>query len=266
MKQLDRYKLRGFEVTGGERVIPAVIDAYMQETACHQLEALGIDDVKMHREDKQAFIISRMSLEIYGGIPVDEEIECSSWYSVGRAANFPRSYEFSAGGEVKARGYSNWALLDIDKKKIIRNKDYGKLSDELAEERAVLALPDKFRIPAEAELTLVDEFKVGYSMTDINRHMNNVKYVNPMCDNIPEIRDRVIKGFSIHYAHEAVEGEKLDVYVSQAFTCNFASKIVEDELIEKLYAEDDEIFYVRIKSGDEVKTDSMWVVSKPNGK
>lgn len=245
---------------------PGVIDEFMQELAGEHFDALGHDDTKMHIEDQKAFIISRMTVELYEEVEIRTVVDGYTWVSEGKAANFPRNYEIQQDGVVKARGAAVWALVDLANERLIRAKDFdiGSNFDEpVEEEKVVMGLGEKFRIPKDAEFTEVDDMKIQYWQTDINRHMNNVRYIDPMWSAIPGIEDRKTKAFSIYYQHEAAYGERVKVSVSQAYPCDIEVDTELAGLINNNYSpETDEIFYVTLSADDGIRTQSMWVVSK----
>lgn len=257
----ETFKIRSIEASNRWTARPSVVLDIMQETAGGQLEHIGIDDVKMHEEEHKAFIISRMTLEIYGSMPPASYIDARTWFTVGKAANFPRNYEIVLDGEVKARGLCNWALVDTENKKLVRYKDYP-LPEEHAEEKLELGISDRFRIPKDAEFTEVSSMKVEFWQTDINKHLNNVRYVDPMWSCLPDIENRDVKAVSIHYMHEAVRGENVRIMVSNPYPCDIE---VEGEggVIDNHYSPlTDEIVYVRMETDEETKAEAMWILTK----
>lgn len=241
---------------------PGVVDEYMQEMAGIHFGQMGNDDVKMHEEDKQAFIISRMTVEMYKDIPTESVIDAFTWVSEGKAANFPRNYELQLDGEVAARGLAAWALVDLDKGRLVRysDSDFGK---GIEEEMVALGIREKFKVPKDVEFTYVDDIKVQYWQTDINEHMNNVRYVDPLWCAIPKISKRRTKAFAIYYKHELAYGDTAKVMVSQAYPCDIKFNPELEGLIDNNYSpETDEIFYVNIVGEDGIRTQSMWIVSK----
>lgn len=261
MRYNEQFKV-GIMQSNNDLARPAVLDEFMQELAGNHFSALGYDDNKMHFEDHKAFIISRMTVELYRTVPVAAELDAYTWISAGKAANFPRNYEIQYEGEVAARGLSSWALVDTENKKLIRVKDFpfGVGSEE---EKAVLGIPEKFRTPKDVEYTKAFDMSIQYWQTDINRHMNNVRYVDPLWSAIPDIAKRETRAFSIYYQHETVEGECATIKVSRAYPCDIEVDTEQEGLINNNYsAETDEIFYVCLEVDGEVRTQSMWVVSK----
>lgn len=258
----DSFKIRTIEASSRNTARPSVIVDILNETAGGHLDALGINDVEMHEVDKKAFIISRMTMEIYDKIPAGSPVDVNTWYSIGKAANFPRNYQMVLDDKIVARGFSNWALIDTDNKKLIRYKDYDDLSDELAEEKISIGIPDRFRIPAEAEFTQAAAVTVALWQTDINNHMNNVRYIDPMWSALPDIAERDVKAVSIHYMHEAVVGDTLKVMVSQPFPFDLDTACDEGTISNHYSAETDQIVYVRMETDDEIKVQAMWILTK----
>lgn len=258
----EQFKIRTIETSSRHTARPSVVVDILNEVAGAHLAAIGVDDVAMHEVDRKAFIISRMTLEIYDKLPAGTHVDTNTWYSVGKAANFPRNYELLKDGNVAARGFSNWALVDIDSKRLIRYKDYDDLPDDLAEEKISLGIAERFRVPAEAEFKEVATTKVELWQTDINNHMNNVRYIDPMWSAIPEIDNRDVKALSIHYQHEALVGDELKIFVSQPFPCDIEALEDENTISNHYSPETDEIVYVRMETEEEIKIQAMWILTK----
>ncbi len=257
----ELFKIRTIEASGRKTARPSVVIDLMQDVAGGHLAALDIDDEEMHEVDRQAFIISRMALELYERMPATSKVDTRTWYTIGKAANFPRNYETRVDGEVTARGFSTWALVDIDSKKLIKYKDYG-LPDELAEERLTLGIPDRFRIPKDAIFEEAGEMTVELWQTDINKHLNNARYIDPMWSNLPEIEKRDVKALSINYVHEALKGDTLKIMVSQPYEFDLVVNEGEDVISNHYSRENDTIYYVRMETEEEVKAQAMWIVTK----
>lgn len=242
MKYTENYRVRLTETDARGRIKPSAIIDIMQENAMGAIAEIKHSNREMHEKDGKAFIISRMTVELDGVIQEGDNIEAITWAAHGKAASYPRCYEFKLGDKSVVRGIGMWAMVDIASKKLVLHNEY--YEDSSFEEDAItLGVPDRFRIPSELEMNESNRLRVTYSMTDCNGHMNNVKYVDPMWDAIPNIATRTLKSFSIRYAHEARLGDELIV--------TWASEPGEDGI---------DTYYVRLSTEEGMKAESKWVV------
>lgn len=207
------FQTRAYELDMNGALKPSQMFQYLQETAEHQLREQDLDYVEMYKTERKAFILSRMGVEIYRPLYRHAKVKTHTWISEGKAANFPRSYDMFCDGEPVAKSFSNWALVNVDTKKLIKNKDYDTGAYPHGEP-AELEIPARFRLPKEIDFHKVQDVGVGYSTTDINRHMNNAMYLNYFYDHIPNVENRFITSINIRFLHEAPLGEKFTIFMS----------------------------------------------------
>ena len=68
------------------------------------------------------------------------------------------------------------------------------------------------KITAKENMTVVDERTIHFSDIDANGHMSNARYGAYIMDCLPpEFQQKDIKDFRINYAHEAKEGDRLQL-------------------------------------------------------
>lgn len=213
MKYREEYTVKSNDADIHNELRPTQLIQYMQETADHQMRDQDVDYVKMHFELRKAFVVSRMSVEVLEPIGMYDKIDAATWIIEGRAANFPRAYELAVGGKTKARAMSNWALLDIDTHRLVRNNEYD-MSPYARDEEPELMIPTKFRIPRDVELKEADRVRVGYSMIDINRHLNNAMYADMLHDRIPDVDKLCVTSINLHFQHEAPYGSEVTIRMS----------------------------------------------------
>lgn len=162
----------------------------------------------------RALMVSRMDIEILQPPVMDEPVTVCTWPSLPRGAVINRCYEMYRGEELLARGYSDWALVEIQTRKILRMRD-----DTFPNYRygdSVNFFGKKLHIDKEtaAAMELAGVHKVTLRDCDCNGHVNNTYYVDILCDYIPELYDyehhRVNK-VRIHYAKEAPLGSDISI-------------------------------------------------------
>lgn len=185
---------------------------FMQEAAyCHMyFYPPTLDDL---RAENKAFVVSRLSMSIYAPLYACEEITVQTWACESKGASFPRCARILRGDEVVAELSSVWALIDLDKKTILRADAYQ--ASYTCEEPIELDLPSRVRVPRDTELTLAGEYTVSYNDVDINKHINNTHYPDIICCFLPKLDGRRVIKFAISYLREAPLGEQIKVYTSR---------------------------------------------------
>lgn len=214
MKYSEHYTVRSYETDLNGSLKPTQLIQYMQETADHQMRDQDVDYDSLFYREHKAFVVSRMGVEIFAPIGKYEEIESRTWHAAGRAANFPRGYELLREGEVVAHAMSNWALVDTETGKLVMYRDYD-MSGYAKDEPVELSIPSRVRLPRDASFREVDRLRVGRSLIDVNRHMNNAMYANMLYDYIPNAEDYFITSINIRFLREARYESEMTLYATE---------------------------------------------------
>ena len=154
-----------------------------------------------------AMIMNRLTMHFLKPIDRGDELEVSTWPCEAAGFVLPRNYEIRRGGELITQAESTWALVDLATRKLLR-------CDSIDLSRYVYGERQEFRydaVPRGAELEDAGTFPVLYEFCDLNRHMNNTRYLDMLCDFVPGIEDRTLKRLTIHYRNEAPFGSTIRV-------------------------------------------------------
>lgn len=212
MKFTQQYTVKWHDTDASRRMYPSGYLVYMQETANLHLKAYGIPLDTLRDEKGLAFLLSRITVRIAQPLYAYDNIEVQTWICKSRGLHFGRCYCILREGQVVAEAYSDWGLMDLKAKRLLRSGefDYGFAPDE--------PLPAEFskrvRYPSLDCMEPVGERKIVYSDIDYNGHMNNTRYPNLLCDFTPNIENRRVTGFSLSFLHEAALHHTLKVYRS----------------------------------------------------
>ena len=195
-----------YDLTSRGFVRPSALLRRLQEIAGRDLDSYGIsyDDL---RGRNMAFVVSKLALvfdrPMYEQIPY--KIRTSAQETHG--ATFPRSFVIEDEEGVVARANTLWALLDFEKRSLLRATalgddlpSYPDLSRGLVCERLGRmrdAVPD-----------YTDQRKIYASLLDRNCHLNNCNYSDLATDLLP-IEDGQVKELHITFQKEARLGDVL---------------------------------------------------------
>ena len=199
-------RFEGYELDSNGCVRPSAIMRRMQQCAMEDLLSYGITDSSM-RANNMAFVVSRMALRFDKPIASGKELRLRTSANPTRGVTFPRSFEIKEGDETVFRCYSLWALLDLEKRMILRPsalKDEFGVSEVLCGELSC----ERLLRPKEQAPVYTDTRKVYASLLDQNKHLNNCNYADIALDLLPPDVTG-IREIQIAFQHEAYLGEEL---------------------------------------------------------
>ena len=229
MLYTETYHVRWHDTDANREMRPSEVLAYMQECANHQFRTHAKTLDKMRDEDGVGFILSRIAIDFLAPICAYEQIEVRTATVQGRALCFPRRFEMLRDGELVARAMSQWAMVRVSDRALLRvNEAELSFGDEPEIE---VSAPIRFRAPRELVFEQVGERRIGYADLDYNMHMNNTKYPDTVCDFLPDPLGLRVTGMSLVYHREAAYGDLLAVERATDGEGNFYIRTKKDGVI-----------------------------------
>lgn len=205
----EDYRVTALDVDMTGTFRASAMMRYMQETAYRHMAGTGPTEEEL-RARGQAFLLSRILLEVHGELRHGDAFTLKTFAEQSRGISFGRVFLiYSADGGLVAEARTVWVLYDFGERRIMRvdsiDTRYG--SEPPLEE---IALPRRLALPAEAELVPCCVRRVDYPDVDVNGHMNNTVYADFLCGNVPEIRagEARVSSLYINYSNESkLDGE-----------------------------------------------------------
>ena len=234
MKYVEKYNVRWHDTDANREVHPSGVLMFMQETGNRQFEAADRPLDLIRDEDGVGFILSRIAIEMLQPIHAYEDIFVETFTCAGRGYTFPRGWEIKRRGKVVARAMSQWALVRVADKSLVKAEDFPMSFGD--EPEITLGMPLRFRLPKELCWETVGERTIVFSDIDYNMHMNNTKYPDRLCDFLPDPAHTRVIGVSLAYCKEAAYGDTLRVERAEAA---------------------DGVFYIRTRRGEETCLEAM---------
>ncbi len=133
-----------------------------------------------------SWILSDWQVKIIKRPVYSEELKVETWGRDFQKAFTYRDYRvLNSKGELCIIATSKWALMDVNKRKIVRLTDeiknkYNPDDDSVFEERTI----SKTEIPS--EFTNEYEYTVGRKDIDVNNHMHNTYYLTLAFEALPQ--------------------------------------------------------------------------------
>ncbi len=225
MKWTDTFSIRFHDTDASGIVSPAVALRLMEEAGNHQIicQHPTWDELA---ERGQAFLLNCLRIQFYQPIRAYDNISVHTWACESKGVFFTRCYDITRSDETVAEVNSIWAMVNLADRHIYRVNEVELQYDTDAP--LVLNKPAQTRIPSGVALEKIDEHTVRYSETDYIHHMNNTRYVDMLCDYIPEIASCFVSSIGIKFKAEAPLGEKLTVYRGRVENTYYFRTVRED--------------------------------------
>jgi len=225
MKWSEKYRINTHDTDFNRVVSASGIMRYMQDSSNYQMEGESPSYNELF-DSGLAFVLSRLRLSIYSPLYSHDEITAETWACESHGVSFNRCYRIMKGDSIIAEAVTVWGLLDMNTHRLRRvdSVELGYSMDEMLE----LDSPARMRIPADANLVLVGEHRVGYGEVDINRHLNNTYYPDMFCDFIPEMEGNRVTSMGVSFVSEAPRGENLKIYMANYDGTYYFRSVKED--------------------------------------
>lgn len=188
-----------YDLSASGVVRPSAILRRLQEIAGRDLDSYGISYADL-RSRNMAFVVSKIALVFEKPLKEMTPYKIRTSAQETHGATFPRSFVIEDADGVVARANSLWALLDFEKRCLLRASalgddlpSYPDLSDGLVCER-LGRLKD-------AQPCFTDHRRVYASLLDRNCHLNNCNYADIATDLLP------MENFSVKEIHITFQKE-----------------------------------------------------------
>ena len=210
MKYSIDYTTRWHDTDAERNVRPSAALVYMQETSNRHVADSGMSLDELRDQKALAFILSKIRIVFHRPLHAFEDICVETFTCPSRGYSSVRGFRILSGDEVVAEADTNWALVDINEKKLCRMEESGYIFED--EPPLSLDIPTRTRASAEITMTEIGKRAIVYSDLDYNMHMNNTRYPDMLCDYLPIEKVGHIKGMTLSYLHEAAYGDTVTVY------------------------------------------------------
>ncbi len=226
MKYQENYNVKFHDTDVNEVIGVSQLLKLMQETSMRHMRARKPSYEELFN-DKKAFVLSSIRLEIYNQIYAYEDIVAKTWACPSRGFSFLRSYSIEKNGEIMAEANTAWALISTEAKRLYKVTDVD-LSNYDTEEALTLENPLRIRIPTEAKLSLAGEYTVRYTDTDLNGHMNNTNYPDMLINCMANPDKMRVKSIAISFISEIKRGDSVKIYTVKIDGKHYFRSVKED--------------------------------------
>lgn len=191
-------------------------------TYCQDIAGLHSENLNMGREvlyNKYGIIwvLVRVRVDVLKYPKWKDTITIETWAQNPTRLGFDRDFLVKdKQGQVVARAVSTWVLIDMETRKLKSPKSIDISYPPIIEERAIDCKLGGLK--GSGQLELVYKRPVRYSDIDINKHLNNAKYLDLIMDSfsLKEHEDYLVKSLEINYSKEALPGAIISIYMDRS--------------------------------------------------
>jgi len=206
-----QLKVASYDLTtAGTISIPAILRG-MQQAAHEHASILGVGYHQLGQQNI-FWVLHAITLEIKKLPSMDEICIIETWPRCLDKLLTSRDFTISHGDQVYVRATSQWLMVNSETKRLVRPAPHLTNMPFEPQRKAIsdpIEQPEPFNYSSPCEIR-----KVRYSDLDINRHVNNTRYVEWLLDTL---HDRIpqttpIKKITLHYLSEFTEGEEAAIH------------------------------------------------------
>lgn len=212
MAEITTYKnmVQPKSVDFTRRASVASIIGYMLDVAGEDAERKGFG-ISALDSASNTWVLSRLAVEVTAQPKQYEEIDIDTWVNEFNRLSSTRNFRIHRGAECVAKGVSQWCMLNMESRQVV--------DMSLLKETYMQAMVDDLSpIPSPARLRPITPVgnasrPVVYSDIDFNRHMNTMRYIDLIFDNVPLELIEQNNGLRIdlNFIAEARYGETLTI-------------------------------------------------------
>ncbi|MBQ3075529.1 MAG: hypothetical protein IJC26_05625 [Clostridia bacterium] len=173
-----------YDLSSDGVVRPSALLRRLQEIAGRDLDSYGISYADL-RNKNMAFVVSKIALVFERPLTEETPYVIRTAAQAAHGATFPRSFVIEDDKGVVARANSLWALLDFEKRSLLRASALGDDLPDFPDLSGGLVCERLGRVK-DAEPDFFDERRVYASLLDRNCHLNNCNYADLATDLLPD--------------------------------------------------------------------------------
>lgn len=204
----EQFKIRASEIDFDQKATLPAICNLLQEVAGNHARELEFDITDLQKNEL-TWVLHRLNVEMDGFPDWRETITIKTWPSSGDGLRAYRDFIILGedGGTI-GRCLSYWLMMNMETRRPIR---IPKKILQMAPKNTEHVLPiNKMEFPGMEKVDSSQLFKVRKTDLDLNRHVNNVRYIEWALSCLPD--NASAHQIDITFLAEAVLG---DVVVSQ---------------------------------------------------
>jgi medium-chain acyl-[acyl-carrier-protein] hydrolase len=211
----EEVRVRSYDVTPqGTASVLALAD-YFQEAAGQHAAELGVS-VEDLQENGQAWVLARLQMQMDRLPRRNETITLETWPSGLEGAFAHREFVVRDGTDtVLAGGTSRWFVIDVERRRPVRPPRA--LYDINVPNRPSPIETELNDLPTLSRVDHEQAFTARYHDLDLNRHVNNVRYLEWALETLPAavLDERRCLALALQFESETTLGDPVQATAEQ---------------------------------------------------
>lgn len=210
------YPIDSRDVDPWNHCKPSGLMGILQEAAVAAACELHASRPEMMEKYNLFWMLARMWYRLDRPLKWNETLSIRTWHRGGSGASNYRDFDLFVDGKPVGEAVSVWVLADADTHRLARmskiEEFQGTDGGELCKDKSL----SRFKLPQ--EMAAADHRAMHYSDTDINGHVNNVRYADFICDAIRMDQlgqDFYVSALQVDYLAECMAGETITLFTGE---------------------------------------------------
>lgn len=210
------YPIDSRDVDPWNHCKPSGLMGILQEAAVAAACELHASRPEMMEKYNLFWMLARMWYRLDRPLKWNETLSIRTWHRGGSGASSYRDFDLFVDGKPVGEAVSVWVLADADTHRLARmskiEEFQGTDGGELCKDKSL----SRFKLPQ--EMAAADHRAMHYSDTDINGHVNNVRYADFICDAIRMDQlgqDFYVSALQVDYLAECMAGEAITLFTGE---------------------------------------------------
>ncbi|MCI8422112.1 MAG: acyl-ACP thioesterase [Lawsonibacter sp.] len=205
-----KVRLAGMDADGRGICKASALLNHLQVAAGYAAEEGGFGRQALIQRYRAFWMLARSWYRLERPLRWEDDITIRTWHRGGRGALMYRDYDILVDGEPVGESVSAWVLASVDSHRLLKLGSVTELAGTGGGALCKSVTLSKLHCPD--QLREVERRPMRYSDTDINGHVNNIRYADFACDaarldQLPA--DRFLAEMQIGYLAECRPGEVL---------------------------------------------------------
>jgi len=210
----NKWVIQAHEVDFTNRLRIDSLFIQLQDTAAAHADKLNLGYSALVKHNL-GWVLSWAKVEIISFPEFGNEIRIRTWpkkkYKLYSLRDF---YIYDKNGQIIIRATTAWLPINIKSKRIIDTSGLPAPINYQETESAIDEMPHK--IQAQNNRTFIFSKHMRYTDLDLNRHVNNIRYIELIMDSFPKkhYENFQLENISINFVSESAYDDELEIYKS----------------------------------------------------